>query len=80
VEIFQKITETEMGNRGTKSDFKNKFVKAQRVDGNYFDLPSKLRCTLMGFERNYQIKIPSKLLSVRSYSTSSNNSNSYISP
>ena len=40
-------------------------VKEQRVDGswrNYLLSNSILRCTLMGFERNYQIKIPSKQL------------------
>ena len=42
-------------------------VKEQRVDGGYFGLfhvfaknNSKLRCTLMGFERNYQFRILSK--------------------
>jgi hypothetical protein len=28
-----------------------------------------LRCTLMGFERNYPIKIPSKQLNVKKFST-----------
>jgi hypothetical protein len=28
-----------------------------------------LRCTLMGFERNYQIKIPSKQLNIKKFST-----------
>jgi hypothetical protein len=37
-----------------------KSVKEQRVDGSYFGLNPKLRCTLMGFERNYPFKIPSK--------------------
>lgn len=31
--------------------------------------PSNLRCTLMGFERNYQIKIPSKQFNQKLYST-----------
>jgi hypothetical protein len=34
--ISQKIDENKMGNRGSKSDFKNKSVKEQRVDGSYF--------------------------------------------
>jgi hypothetical protein len=57
-----------MGNRGSKSDFLTNAVKEQRVDGSwwisYFKLPKliHLRCTLMGFERNYPIKILSKQL------------------
>ncbi len=58
-----------MGNRGSKSDFrisqpKRISVKEQRVDGSWF-LAKKarsLRCTLMGFERNYQVKVLSKRL------------------
>jgi hypothetical protein len=47
-------------------------VKEQRVDGswsitNYNKM--LLRCTLMGFERNYQIKIPTKQLINRNIST-----------
>ena len=30
-----KISENEMGNRGSKSDFKSKSVKEQRVDGSW---------------------------------------------
>jgi hypothetical protein len=46
-----------------------KFVKEQRVDGNWcINLKlMHLRCTLMGFERNYQIKIPSKQLNVKKF-------------
>jgi hypothetical protein len=56
-----------MGYRGSKSEFQNPqpneiFVKEQRVDGSCFGLYSKLRCTLMGFERGYPFKIPSKQL------------------
>ena len=66
--------ETEMGYRGSKSEFqtpqpKEIFVKEQRVDGSYFGLNPKLRCTLTGFERNYLIKIPSKQLNKKFYST-----------
>nr|YP_010835439.1 hypothetical protein QLP32_mgp06 [Perenniporia fraxinea]WFS78672.1 hypothetical protein [Perenniporia fraxinea] len=58
--ISHKMNENEMGYRGSKSA--HKAVKEQRVDGSWF-LARKarsLRCTLMGFERNYQVKIPSK--------------------
>jgi len=54
-----------MGYRGSKSakglnkpasQIKPGAVKEQRVDGSYaFNLA--LRCTLMGFERSYQIKV-----------------------
>lgn len=55
----QKIKETEMGNRGSKSGIIP--VKEQRVDGSYFSLKihEKLRYTLMDYENNYQVKIPS---------------------
>ena|SRR2546429_3358549 len=70
-----KIDENQMGNRGSKSAYKA--VKEQRVDGSYFGLNPKLRCTLMGFERSYRVKIPSKQLNILSFSTltSVNNSN-----
>src|SRR5581483_3800365 len=55
--ISHKIKETEMGNRGSKSGIIP--VKEQRVDGSYFENKSKLRCTLMDYENNYQVKIPS---------------------
>jgi NADH dehydrogenase len=61
-----KMNENEMGNRGSKSEFLNpqpieNSVKEQRVDGSYFINTNlmKLRCTLMGCENCYQIKIPS---------------------
>ena len=61
-----KMNENEMGYRGSKSVLINKTVKEQRVDGSWsIKAKSKemlLRCTLMGFKRNYQIKIPSKQL------------------
>jgi hypothetical protein len=63
------MIENEMGYHGSKSDaFNNKVsVKEQRVDGSWSHyLLSKsnslLRCTLMGFERNYQVRILSKQL------------------
>jgi hypothetical protein len=75
------MNENEMGYRGSKSKFKLKldpqpkinlnFVKEQRVDGNWCKgkyNPMHLRCTLMGFERNYPIKILSSQLN-RFFST-----------
>ena len=56
------MSENKMGNRGSKSDFKYKSVKEQRVDGSYFGFITRLRCTLMGGESRYQVKIPSKQL------------------
>ena len=71
------MNENEMGYRGSKSkyNFNNKpiqnknynFVKEQRVDGSWFS-KKNLRCTLMGFEINYQIRIPSKQL-INNFST-----------
>jgi len=71
-----------MGNRGSKSEicsfccYNNKIVqipvKEQRVDGSWSIVNKKnilLRCTLMDFERNYQVKILSKQFSVKNYST-----------
>ena len=62
----QEMNESEMGYRGSKSEFIANSVKEQRVDGSWsIKAKSKkmlLRCTLMGFERSYQIKIPSKQL------------------
>jgi hypothetical protein len=51
--ISQKICESKMDNRGSKSDRKIS-VKEQRVDGNWPIKSQKvgLRCTLKGFERN----------------------------
>ena len=61
------MKETEMGYRGSKSGSLKRSVKEQRVDGswllNKLAVPVRsLRCTLMGFERNYQIKVLSKQL------------------
>jgi hypothetical protein len=71
-----KIDEKKIGYRGSKS--KLNFVKEQRVDGSWYtklcsikSISNKLdnfvylRCTLMGFERNYQIKILSKQLKIQ---------------
>nr|YP_009517227.1 LAGLIDADG homing endonuclease [Myochromella boudieri]AYE93138.1 LAGLIDADG homing endonuclease [Myochromella boudieri] len=68
------MSESEMGYRGSKSDIlspqpKEISVKEQRVDGSYFGFYPKLRCTLMGFERSYQVKIPSNQLNKKLFST-----------
>jgi LAGLIDADG endonuclease len=70
--ITHKMNENEIGYRGSKSEYKLKanpkkiynFVKEQRADGNYFinHKLMKLRCALMGFERNYLIRILAKQL------------------
>ncbi len=67
-----KASEKNVGNRGSKSVICNNIaVKEQRVYGSWcgINLPH-LRCTLMGFERNYQVKIPSYQINQRRlYST-----------
>jgi hypothetical protein len=67
------MSENKIGYRGSKSA--NLAVKEQRVDGswllNKLAVPIKfrsLRCTLMGLETGYQIKIPAKQLINRPYS------------
>jgi len=80
------MIEREMGYRGSKSitclnipaSQKAVIVKEQRVDGswllNKLATPNRsLRCTLMGFERNYQVKIHTNQLLNRTYSTISKN-------
>ena len=69
----QKMKETEMGYRGSKSFFVNvtKGVKEQRVDGSWF-LAKKarsLRYTLMGFERSYQVRFLSNQINKLFFST-----------
>jgi hypothetical protein len=67
----QKIIERAMGNRGSKSVIREGIaVKEQRVDGSWYGNKSPcLRYTLVGFERNYLIKIPSNQINfIRSYS------------
>ena len=59
------MKETEIGNCGSKSI--NKFiVKEQQVNGSlFFKLELKdIRYTLMGFKRNYQIRILSNQLNL----------------
>lgn len=72
--ISLKMRENKMGNRGSKSVVnKNTAVKEQRVYGSCIGTilnSPMLRCTLLGFEKNYQIRIPSNhLSSLRLYST-----------
>jgi hypothetical protein len=60
--ISHKMIENEMEYRGSKSvvyevrPYNNTTVKEQRVDGGYIN-NLMLRCTLMGFERNYQGRV-----------------------
>jgi hypothetical protein len=52
-----------------KKELASKNVKEQRVDGSFFinHKLMKLRCTLMGFERNYQISNPSKQIFINNF-------------
>jgi len=74
--ISNMMSENEMGYRGSKSGIIP--VKEQRVDGSWFltKIAKSLRCTLMGREICYQVKIPSKQLNSQKYyfSTLINNS------
>jgi hypothetical protein len=71
-----KASEKNVGNRGSKSAIfsplapENIAVKEQRVNGSWHGkrLPC-LRYTLMGFERNYHIIIPSPQVFAKQYST-----------
>ena len=61
--IRQKISEKIMEYRGSKSRmFTNVIVKEQRADGHRCVNLTYLKFALMGFERNYQIRIPSNHL------------------
>ena len=71
-----KIDENKIGNCGSKSVALT--VKEQRVDGSWGIekyIPMPLRCTLMGFERNYQIRNLSKQLYIKNFSTLNSSSN-----
>jgi hypothetical protein len=71
------MIEKEMGYRGSKSEItelaavKTISVKEQRVDGSCFGSGRypKLRCTLMGFERYYQISIPSNQIIIQTFTS-----------
>ena len=69
------MIEKEMGYRGSKLVLVSNTVKEQRVDGSCFVYKPKLRYTLMGFERNYTIRIPSNQLNGKNFSTFNNSSN-----
>jgi hypothetical protein len=57
------MIEREMDYRGSKSViFLSIIVKEQRVYGSYCMKEVQLRCTLMDFERNYQVFIESFLI------------------
>ena len=79
-----KIGENQMDNRGSKSESVTNSVKEQRVDGSYCirhvnvcasSSKMQLRCILMNFERFSRVKIPSKQLNVKKFSTSNSSSN-----
>ena len=59
-----KASEKNVGYHGSKSNKGDTlFVKEQRVYGCICDMNlSHIRCTLTGFERNYQVKTPSNLI------------------
>ena len=73
--INYKMTENEMGYRGSKSEIteittvRTNTVKEQRVDGSWSNRlnysPMLLRYTLMGCESNYQVNIPSKQIIIQ---------------
>ena len=68
-----KMSENEMDYRGSKSEYLMDSVKEQRVDGSWLlklaVLIRSLRYTLMGFERNYQIKVLSKQFNKTNFCT-----------
>ena len=85
--ISQKIIERAMEYRGSKSVLCESIaVKEQRADGHRcvnLTFLTHLRYALMGFERNYQIKIPSNQLNKQNkyYSTLSKSSiNNKLNP
>ena len=55
--ISQKMYESKIGDRGSKSIISNIIVKEQRVNGSWYENKfSYLRCTLVGFERNTPLR------------------------
>jgi len=60
----QKMIESEMGDRGSKSVYTT--VKEQRVDGSWYG-NACLRCTLTDFERNNRIKNLSNQINIKRY-------------
>ena len=81
-----KASENNIGNRGSKSVIHTKSesidVKEQRVDGSWCVVNlTHLRCTLMDFGRNYQIKVPSnQIIQRRFYSIEPNINNTISKP
>jgi hypothetical protein len=76
--IRHKMSENEMGYRGSKSVFFTNTVKEQRVDGSwdfYTFIFKSLRCTLMSREICPPVKIPTKQLKTRLFTTLSSQSN-----
>jgi len=76
--ISHMLIEKEIGNRGSKSVIPfvgNVIVKEQRVNGSWCINSIHLRCTLMDFERNYQVKILSNQINKRSYSINASSEN-----
>jgi hypothetical protein len=74
------MNESEMDHRGSKSVIsENITVKEQRVDGHRcVNLTlTHLRYALVGFERNYQLRIPSNQLITQRRSYTSLSTNSY---
>jgi hypothetical protein len=53
--VIQLITENAMEYRGAKLVYNT--INAQREYGNYVKF-NALRCSLMGFEKNYLVKFP----------------------
>ena len=69
--INQMMTEKKIGYCGSKLVVKKgTTVKEQRVYDSLRGLSPCLRCTLVGFERNYQVKILSKQINKLKYYTS----------
>jgi hypothetical protein len=77
-----KMNENEIGYRGSKSILITNIVKEQRVDGNFCinQNPMQIWCTLMGFERNYQLKILSSPLQINTKHFSTFNSKPKMNP
>ena len=63
------MNKNERDYRGSKSVLVTSTVKEQRVDGSYFGLNPKLRCTLMDFENSYLVNNLSKRLNNKQFST-----------
>lgn len=81
--ISHVINESIMGNRGSKCDKAHALpLKEQRVDGSWYGSGAPyLRCTLMGNENYYQVRILSNLKSnLRNFSSTANHTIAKLSP